>query len=109
MQVDGRGERWIWLVAGLLFVGLGFWDAVDNNWVDMFGHFSLAFCYFVFTWIRHIWINVGFRRGYRQYQAETIARCTEALGRGMSAQEFYFSEIERATGLVRIPYEDGEL
>lgn len=109
MQVGSRGDKWFWRVAALLFVVLAAWDAINGDWTDAFGHFSLAICYFVLVAIRQIWIKNGFRRGYNKYQNETIARCAEALDRGLSSREFFISEIERATGVVRIPYEDGGL
>lgn len=109
MQVGSRGDRWFWRVAALIFVVLAVWDAIDRQWVEAFGHPSLAICYFALVNIRRVWIKRGFRRGYNQYQNETIARCAEAVDRGLSSRDFFISEIERATGVVRIPYEDGGL
>lgn len=57
--------------------------------------------------IMHRMVQHAYRRGYMRYLGEVGARLNEARARGMSCNDWYTSEIERTTGITRIPrYDD---
>jgi hypothetical protein len=105
LKVGGRGDRWFYRLICLIFIGLaGFSFFTDGGWMGpWFGYLATAIVWFLFGRMRRGWMRAGFKDGYHRYRMETIERFKDARRLDMTPDEWFLSEIERATGIVVIP------
>lgn len=103
MKTD-RVTRWLGITLIVGYTGLAITEVVfDRPWLAV-GYATIAVPFVTFFMLRRLWIKVGFARGYHAYRQEVLSRVTEARERGMSPEDWFGTEIERALGIVRVPY-----